>query len=107
MNYFSLFPADMLHTVHGGVVRYTVVWALDVVKVSMQWCCSIAALRHVIPRIKHSVSCFDVATFAILWYPQMTKGTAAVAVLDKLLRQHNTGSSIDADFEFIVPCKVC
>ena len=34
MNFFALFPADLLHTVHGGVVRYTVMWTLDLIKVS-------------------------------------------------------------------------
>lgn len=32
--FFMMFPADMLHTVLGGLIRYTCLWTLTVIKVS-------------------------------------------------------------------------
>lgn len=34
-HYFSVLPPDILHTVHAGVVRYSVCWALSILKASM------------------------------------------------------------------------
>src|SRR5690606_17635888 len=36
-----LLPMDLLHTVHGGIVRYAVIWALDVAQVGGPiFCCA-------------------------------------------------------------------
>jgi len=32
-HYFSVLPPDMLHTVHAGIVRFSVCWALSILKV--------------------------------------------------------------------------
>lgn len=32
-SHFECFPPDLLHTLHGGVVRYACVWTLEIVKV--------------------------------------------------------------------------
>lgn len=30
---YDLFPPDLLHTLHGGAVRYACVWTLEIIKV--------------------------------------------------------------------------
>ena len=81
---FELFPPDMLHTLLGGAVRYTVLWTLEVIKVRC-----------------NNTSKSEMVELNNIW--QRFVGDRQLRHLDEAFAAISQGAATDSHFKFSLP----
>lgn len=86
-HYFSVLPPDLLHTVHAGIVRFSVCWSLSILKVNSR--VSVIFLLSMTVRIKRTCKT-----------PKPTLNR-----LHNDIETLNVGSAVDSEFKLSLPAK--
>jgi len=93
---YDLFPPDLLHTLHGGAVRYTCVWTLEIIKVR--------------PAVHRAWLETEEAMVLILkcdaQLSQVLHGQNKVLELHEQLLACRHGAATDGEFDLAVPSNV-